>query len=122
MKNIVIIGLVLVLAGCGGVNKFKKKRGSHKPRPTISARAPSASGPINAACMASDRKARSRRLCGCIQSVANDTLSGGQQRRAVKFYSDPQAAQDIRMSDRANDEKFWKAYKEYGARARKSCS
>jgi hypothetical protein len=81
-----------------------------------------ASGPINQACLASDRKARSRALCGCIQAAANQTLTGAQQRRAVAFYSNPQLAQDIRQSDSPNDERFWEAYRAYGERAERLCS
>jgi len=41
-----------------------------------------AAGPIERACMASDRGA-SRALCGCIQQAADMTLSGGDQKRAA---------------------------------------
>ncbi len=82
---------------------------------------PSASGPISQACLASDRTARSRALCGCIQAVANQTLGGSDQRRAASFYSDPQRAQEVRQSDRSSDEAFWEAYKAYGARAEQIC-
>lgn len=81
-----------------------------------------ASGPISAACMQSDRKARSRALCGCIQAVANDTLSSAEQRRAVRFYRDPQSAQDVRQSKRPADERFWRAYSSYTQRAERICS
>jgi hypothetical protein len=48
-------------------------------------------GPIERACMASDRGGN-RSLCGCIQQAADMTLSGGDQRRAAKFFKDPEAA------------------------------
>ena len=82
---------------------------------------PMAFGPINSACMASERKARSRSLCGCIQAVADQTLSSSQQRRAVSFYENPQKAQNIRQSDRAGDEAFWEAYTAYGQKAEQIC-
>ncbi len=82
---------------------------------------PMASGPISNACMASDRKARSAALCGCIQAVANRTLTGSEQRRAASFYNDLQRAQDIRQSDRASDERFWEAYSNYSKRAEQTC-
>jgi hypothetical protein len=72
--------------------------------------------------MASDREARSRALCGCIQWAANQTLSSSQQRRAVKFYQDPHLAQEIRQSDRAANETFWLAYKAYGEAAQAVCA
>ncbi len=116
MKQIIILASVLLLTACGGSNRFEKSDSR-----TVSRAAPMAVGPISKACMASDRKARSRRLCGCIQWAANKTLSGTQQRRAVKFYRDPQLAQDTRQSDRAGDERFWKAYSDYSQRARQNC-
>lgn len=118
MKNILILGMILALAGCGGVHRFKD-RGARAPAPLY---APTAKGPIRTACLASDRKARSNHLCGCIQAVADRTLSHGDQLRAVKFYGDPQMAQDVRQSDRASDERFWKAYSDYGAQAGRICT
>ena len=118
MKHL-IPAAMLLLAGCGGVNKFERDgRGStYRAMPV----APMASGPISRACMASDRKARSAALCGCVQWVANETLSGSDQRRAVKFYREPQLAQDIRQSKRASDNVFWDAYTAYGTRAQQIC-
>ncbi len=117
MKQVIILGMVLLLAACGGGNRDKGKRssGSTTRASTV------AYGPISRACLDSDRKARSRQLCGCIQAAADQTLSGGQQLKAVKFYSDPHLAQEIRQSDRESDERFWKAYKAYGEKAKQLC-
>ncbi|QIE47096.1 hypothetical protein G5B38_17060 [Pseudohalocynthiibacter aestuariivivens] len=128
MKNILIMGLILALAGCGGVHRFKSKpqntstRVAQPARLVIPSTTPRAHGPLSQACLASDRKARSPERCGCIQAVADQSLSGTQQRRAATFYSDPQKAQDVRMSDRASDELFWETYVEYATRAKKICS
>ncbi|WP_417727137.1 hypothetical protein [Roseovarius sp.] len=111
MKRWMMLSAVLALTGCGGANGFRGDTGS----------VPMATGPISTACMQSDRKARTRTLCGCIQAVANDTMSGTQQRRAVRFYRDPQAAQDIRQSKRSGDERFWEAYSTYAQRAEQVC-
>ncbi|SEK36477.1 hypothetical protein [Roseovarius nanhaiticus] len=120
MRNVLIVGTMLALAACGGVNRFDDRgRNSRAPAPIY---APTATGPINSACLASDRKARSSQLCGCIQAVADQTLSRGDQIRAVRFYDDPQAAQDTRQSDNASDERFWDAYSNYGKRAAQVCS
>jgi len=54
--------------------------------------------------------------------VANDTLSGPEQRRAVQFYRDPQKAQGVRQSDRTGDQRFWKVYAAYAARAEQVCT
>ncbi|QYX58622.1 hypothetical protein K1T73_11915 [Roseovarius sp. SCSIO 43702] len=82
---------------------------------------PFANGPIKRACMNSDRKARSNELCGCIQAVADQTLSGADQSRAVSFYNDPHSAQEVRMSDRPGDEAFWKTYTNYAKTAERVC-
>ncbi len=118
MKNALIVGLVLVLAGCGGSNRHENKgRGTRAP-----VYMPNASGPLKNACLASDRKVRSSQLCGCIQAVANQSLSSSDQSRAAKFYGNPQLAQDARQSSRASDERFWEAYSDYGKRATRTCS
>ncbi|MBZ8117108.1 hypothetical protein KUD11_00435 [Roseovarius sp. LXJ103] len=123
MKNLLIAGLILTLAGCGGGDRFKMTdRGASSNTSSIPRSAPRATGPISTACLTSDRKARSRPLCRCIQAVADQTLTSSQQRRAVKFYSDPHLAQQIRQSDRNSDEVFWDAYVEYGRRASATCS
>lgn len=79
-------------------------------------------GPIDRACMASDRKARSLRLCRCIQQVADQTLSRSDQRMAAKFFRDPQKAQDVRQSDSQNHEAFWRKYRAFGETAAAMCS
>lgn len=112
MKTVLLLGLVLGLAGCGGANRFEGD-----PR----AGRPVASGPISDVCLRSDRKARSPALCGCIQAVANQTLSGAEQRRAVGFYSDPHSAQEVRTSTRLGDQRFWEAYTAYAERAERVC-
>lgn len=118
MKKIVILGMILALSACGGSNRFKDRQSSG----ATSFYAPNASGPVKSACLASNRKARSDRLCGCIQAVANQSLSRGDQMRAISFYGNPQEAQDIRQSDRARDEQFWKAYSEYAKQSARICT
>ena len=82
---------------------------------------PFATGPLQTACMKSDRKARSRALCGCIQAVADQKLTSAQQSRAAGFYSNPQRAQEIRTSDRPVDERFWDVYSDYAGVAKRTC-
>ncbi|MGX9357142.1 hypothetical protein ACS3SW_18815 [Roseobacteraceae bacterium S113] len=79
-------------------------------------------GPISRACMAADRKAATPRLCRCIQTAANRTLTRSDQRLASKFFKDPHHAQEIRQSDRRSHEAFWDRYTEFGARAEAMCS
>ena len=78
-------------------------------------------GPIERACMASDRSA-SRSLCGCIQQVADMTLSGGDQRRAAKFFKDPEDAHATWISQSSSDDAFWERYKQFGQTAEASCA
>lgn len=83
--------------------------------------APAQAGTIERACLQSDR-AGSRSLCGCIQDVADITLSRSDQRKAARFFGNPQKAQDTRMSDRRSDERFWDRYQEFGNAARAYCA
>lgn len=78
-------------------------------------------GAIERACNSSDRKAANRSLCGCIQQVADLTLSNTDQRKAAAFFKDPQKAQDTRQSDNRSNEAFWKRYKAFGTSASRYC-
>lgn len=79
-----------------------------------------AAGPIERACMASDRGGN-RSLCGCIQQAADMTLSGGDQRRAAKFFKDPEAAHATWVSQSKSDDAFWDRYKSFGQTAEAFC-
>lgn len=83
--------------------------------------APVIAGTMSNACMKSDRKAKSRKLCRCLQNVADQNLSRRDQKLAASFFKDPHRAQEIRQSDNRNNEKFWKRYKEFGAVFSASC-
>jgi hypothetical protein len=78
-------------------------------------------GPIERACMGSDRSKGNRQLCGCIQQAANMTLSGGDQRRAAKFFKDPEAAHATWISQKKADDAFWERYKSFGRTAEAYC-
>jgi hypothetical protein len=79
-------------------------------------------GPIERACMASDRAAGNRSLCGCIQQAADMTLSGSDQRRAAKFFKNPEAAHATWISQSASDDAFWERYKAFGSTAEAYCA
>ena len=79
-------------------------------------------GPIERACLRSDRDAANRALCSCIQQVADMTLRNGDQRRAAGFFSDPDRAHEAWMSQRASDDAFWERYKNFGATAEAYCA
>ena len=79
-------------------------------------------GPIDSACMKSGRDGANRPLCGCIQQVADEVLSRSDQRRAAKFFKDPDAAHAVWVSQRPADDDFWERYKEFGAMADAYCA
>ena len=87
---------------------------------TLSATLASA-GPIERACMASARSSGNRALCGCIQQAADATLTGSDQRRAAKFFKDPDAAHATWISKSKSDDAFWERYKSFGATAEAYC-
>jgi hypothetical protein len=84
--------------------------------------APAQANIIERACLSSDRSSGNRALCGCIQHAANRTLTGNDQRTAARFFSDPDRAQQVRMSKRPNDRAFWERYKAFGTYAEVACS
>ncbi|MGH1415448.1 MAG: arginine transporter [Pelagimonas sp.] len=117
MRNAALL-LVMVgaLAACGGGKKERVSRYYGGASSTF------ATGPVSKACLQANRKAANRRLCGCIQGVANASLSSSDQKMAVSFFKDPHRAQEIRQSDNSRNEAFWKRYKAFLARSEKSCS
>ena len=84
--------------------------------------APSFAGPIESACLRSDRKGASRQLCGCIQQVADMTLRSADQRKAAGFFRDPDRAQKVKMSKSKSDDAFWDRYKAFGEQAEAYCA
>lgn len=102
MRRIVAIIVMAVLAGCSG-----SARGVN--------------GDVAKACVASGRDAANRSLCSCVQQVANQSLSGADQRRAAGFFADPDVAQETRISDRASDTAFWARYRAFADRAAATC-
>ncbi|MBC9247063.1 hypothetical protein H4P12_10100 [Paracoccus sp. 11-3] len=78
-------------------------------------------GPIDSACVRSDRARGNAPLCGCIQQVANQTLSRSDQRRAARFFREPHEAQEVRMSKSDSDNAFWARYKSFASRAEAYC-
>lgn len=79
-------------------------------------------GPIENACLRSDRSQATRAMCRCIDSVAQTTLTRSEQRRAASFFSDPDRAQQVRMSKTVRDNEFWGRYRAFGASAEQYCA
>lgn len=78
-------------------------------------------GPIQTACNRSDRNAANPAVCACIQQAADMTLRAADQRRAAKFFRDPDLAQRVRMSDNNADDAFWDRYRNFGSMAEAVC-
>lgn len=79
-------------------------------------------GPIERACLQSNRHAANRNLCSCIQQVADITLGGNDQRLAATFFKDPDRAQKVHMSQSRRDDEFWNRYVTFGHQAQMACS
>lgn len=79
-------------------------------------------GPIEKACIKSDRDASSRPLCSCIQYVADRTLYSADQRRAAEFFKNPDKAHAAWMSQSGRDDAFWERYQQFGSYAEQVCT
>lgn len=114
MRRVVIAALVLVLvASCGSR--------SDRMRSTTT-RAVAGSGPILTACLQSGRQAATRESCGCVQAVANTSLSASDQKLGASFFSNPHRAQEIRQSSNASHSAFWERWSDFGEQAGKLCA
>lgn len=78
-------------------------------------------GPIQSACLRSERGQSAPQLCGCIQQVADMTLARADQQRAAQFFANPDQAQAVRTSPSAADGAFWQRYVNFGDAAANTC-
>lgn len=78
-------------------------------------------GLIENACNRSDRPNANRQLCRCIEAAADRTLTRSEQRRAARFFRDPDEAQEVRMSTSEADNRFWARYRAFGDLAEQMC-
>ena len=78
--------------------------------------------PIENACLSSGRSQASGALCRCIGAVAQQTLTRSEQRRAARFFRDPDLAQQVRMSRSEADNVFWARYRAFGDTAEQYCA
>jgi hypothetical protein len=120
MVRILALLSLCCLTACGG-SRYSSANAVTSAATRISPSVAFARGPLQKACMTAGRKQASTARCGCIQAVANDKLSSSDQRRGVKFFTNPQLAQDTRQSDNLNSEAFWLRWKAYGEAAAKIC-
>ncbi|WP_128254268.1 hypothetical protein [Falsirhodobacter deserti] len=78
-------------------------------------------GPVERACLRSDRGAGNAQICSCIQQAADMTLNSSDQHRAAAFFKDPDEAQAMRVSRKSSDSAFWNRYKSFGQAAQAYC-
>jgi hypothetical protein len=83
--------------------------------------APASASRVADACKASGRPNATAGLCNCIQRVANQQLSPGDQRIAARIFRDPHHAQELRQSDNPRDEIFWERWRAFGELASRAC-
>ena len=112
--------IMAFLASCGG-SRYSSSNASGA-RASASSATLYASGPIASACRAAGRKEASRARCGCVQAVANRSLSSSEQQRGVPFFNNPQRSQDVRQSGNASNERFWKKWKTFSTQAGRMCT
>ncbi len=79
-----------------------------------------AAGPVGSACLQSGRGA-SQPLCACIQNAANMTLSGSDQKLAARLFTNPEKAEEMRVSDSARNRAFWERYQGFASAAGALC-
>ncbi|SFT02274.1 hypothetical protein SAMN04488040_2826 [Sulfitobacter marinus] len=116
LRIFTMICALSALAACGGGRGYNPG-GGYRSAPVLFA-----TGPIQSACMSAGRKQASRSRCGCIQAVADRSLSPSEQRRGVQVFKDPHTLQEARQSDSASDNAFWSTWKAFGNTAETLCS
>jgi hypothetical protein len=79
------------------------------------------SGPVGSACLNSGRSV-SQPLCACIQNVAEMTLSGSDQKLAARLFTDPEKAEEIRVSNSSRNKTFWARYQSFASTAGTLCA
>ncbi len=82
---------------------------------------PAMASAIRKACLTSDRGKGRQTLCACIQKVADQTLTSRDRRLVARFFTDPERAQSIRLSDSRMHEDFWERYERFGRSAEALC-
>lgn len=120
IRTVALIGL-LSLGACGG-SSYSSSNAVTSAATGVNGSLLFAQGPISRACMSAGRKQASRVRCGCVQAVADQSLTAADQRRGARFFGDPHKAQETRQSDNPANEAFWLRWKAFGQSAGRICS
>lgn len=110
MRNFVILSALVALTACSG-GRDRGNSGSMR----------GATGNISRACLAADRSAATPALCRCVQRVANTELSSRDRSRLADFFTDPETAHAIMISDTNANDAFWVRYRAFTTSARNQC-
>lgn len=78
-------------------------------------------GPVERACVNSARAKGNSALCGCVQKVADVTLSGKDQLMVAQFFLSPDKAEEVRMQSTPSANAFWDRYTLFGEQAEMAC-
>ncbi|AGI69179.1 hypothetical protein OAN307_c37200 [Octadecabacter antarcticus 307] len=110
MRNFVILSALVALTACSG-GRDRGNSGSLR----------GATGNVSRACLAADRSAATPALCGCVQRVANTELSSRDRSRLAAFFTDPETAHAIMISDTNTNDAFWARYRAFTTSAHNQC-
>lgn len=119
-RIVAALSILTLIAACGSGTRYSSNN-AVGARMSGSSSVQFANGPIAQACMRAGRKQSSRSKCGCVQAVANRSLSRAEQQRGASFFANPQRAQDTRQSDNPASERLWRNWKDFGVSAAKQC-
>lgn len=111
------IGVFLFVAACGG-----PAREPSASRIVVNDTVGFATGPIGTACLNHRKRDATQARCGCIQQVANQTLTQAQQQRSVRYFSEPSLLQEVRQSSAPANQRFWEAWKNFSETAETQCA
>ena len=112
---------VLGLAACDGGAQDMSTRATVPAQLELATAARFAQGPVGKACLTYNRQSADTNRCGCIQAAADLTLSQSEQKRAARFFADPELLQKMKLSDTPRDERFWDTWANFADTAELLC-
>lgn len=116
-----LVVVCALLASCTGEPPASRSINPDLPAVDISSAPRFAQGPLATACNIHNRRTANAEQCGCIQAAANLTLSQAEQQRAVRFFSEPELLQSVKLSDTPENERFWYRWARFAETAERMC-